>query len=123
MERSDYLAALQRDGAAFANSISSAGLDARVPSCPDWATADLVRHLTLVHYFWGTIVQQRAGAPDSVPMPESVADDELLAEYDRQFNALVDALTATDSSTPVWTWSSEHEVAFILRRMAHETAV
>ena len=30
-------------------------LDARVEHCPDWSVADLVWHVSGVHWFWGTI--------------------------------------------------------------------
>jgi uncharacterized protein (TIGR03083 family) len=123
MERSDYLAALQRDGAAFAESISKAGLRAPVVACPEWNTADLLYHLAEVHYFWTTIVEQRAASPDNVSAWPRPPDDELMDAYRRQVQALVAALTDTDPATEVWTWSAQHDVAFILRRMTQETAV
>ncbi len=45
-------------------------LDARVEHCPGWSVADLVWHLTEVHWFWGTIVEERLDAPPArVPAP------------------------------------------------------
>ncbi len=123
MEQSDYLAALTRDGAAFATSARAAGLAAPVPSCPGWVMADLVWHLSEVQYFWASVVRQRASRWADVVRIERVRDDELFAAYDLHFADLSDVLANTDPDTPVWTWSAQHDVGFILRRMAQETAV
>ena len=47
----------------------------------------------------------------------------MFAFAEAQARMLDDVLTATDPATPVWTWSSEHDAAFVTRRMAQETAV
>ena len=52
MEPAEHIAALRREGAAVATAARS-GLDAPVPSCPDWTVADLVAHLGVAHR-WAT---------------------------------------------------------------------
>ena len=58
METNEFLAALDRDSAAFVDACAVAGLGVPVPSCPDWTVADLLWHLTEVHDFWRTIVAE-----------------------------------------------------------------
>lgn len=123
MNDAQFLVALETDGAAFAASALAAGLTAAVDSCPGWTVADLVWHLAEVHYFWGSITSQKATTWEQVARAVRVPDDELFAFYDTQLANLVQALRTTDRSTPVWTWSDQKDVAFIVRRMAHETAV
>src|SRR5215467_3594765 len=45
MELSEYLDAITRESGALADAAERAGLDAPVPSCPDWTVADLLVHL------------------------------------------------------------------------------
>ncbi len=123
MDNSEFLAALRCDGAAFRAAIAGSDLDAPVPSCPGWTVRDLLWHLSEVHYFWANIVSQRATAWDQVVRIEQVPDGELLAYYDQSFERVVAVLSETDPSAEVWTWSAQHDVAFVIRRMAHETAV
>ena len=85
--------------------------------------ADLVWHLTEVHHFWASVVQQRSADGRDVARVDRVADVDLLANFELHLARLVDVLSQTDPATPVWTWSAQHDVAFVLRRMAHETAV
>lgn len=123
MDNSQFLAALERDGAAFRDSGASVGLDTPVTSCPGWQVRDLISHLSEVHYFWASIVIQRATGWDQVERIEQVPDDQLLDTYDAMLARLVAALSTTDPATKVWTWSAQHDVAFVIRRMAQETAV
>lgn len=124
MEHGDHIEALRRDGAAFVASARAAGLKALVSACPGWTVADLVWHLAEVHYFWGSVVQQRAAGWDEVVRIERpVHDADLLAEYEARFARVLEVLSCADPTTPVWTWSADHSVGFVIRRMAHETAV
>ncbi len=123
MDSSDYLAALGRDGLAFRHSVSAVSLDAPVASCPGWRNRDLIWHLSEVLYFWATVVTMRAATWKDVPRVEQVPDEELLANFDRMLARTVEVLSDADPSTPVWSWSEQGDVAFVIRRMAHETAV
>ena len=119
----EYLAALRRDGAAFAAAARAAGLDAPVASCPGWLVADLVWHHAEVHYFWASIVDLRAVAWNEVTLINRVSNDELFDTYDKYLARVVDVLSAADPATKVWSWSDQHDVSFVIRRMAQETAV
>jgi len=124
MDNSKYLAAIERDGRAFATSCTRAPNKARIESCPGWDVGDLLYHLAEVHYFWRTIVETRAETPKGVtPLSRPETEDELLALYSDGLEQLVTVLRETDPSTPVWTWAAQKDVAFIIRRQAQETAV
>lgn len=121
MDVDDYLAALDRDGQALA--VAADGrLSAAVAPCPGWSMADLVWHTGVVHWFWCTVVEGQLSDPPSV-RPDRPDDGDLLAWYADGLAGLMAMLRAADPSTPVWTWASQKDVAFVQRRMAQETAV
>jgi len=80
------------------------GLDAVVPTCPEWTVRDLAHHLGEVQRFWGENV--RAGDPTErwageVAMPI----DELLPSWMRESTAvLCDSLERAGADAPCWTW-------------------
>jgi uncharacterized protein (TIGR03083 family) len=82
------------------------GLDARVPSCPDWSVADLVAHLGEVHRSWATVVT--AGPADQPPSDEQAGDltphGDLLDWSQESTALLLAALRATDPGRGCWTW-------------------
>jgi uncharacterized protein (TIGR03083 family) len=122
MESSEYLAAVRRDTDAFL-AAAAAGLDAPVPSCPDWDVRALLVHLGGVHRWVTKIVREEAQARlprDSTPAP----DDDPIAWLAAGADALLDVLKSTAPDVAVWNWAGAPEVAsFWSRRMAHETAV
>ena len=123
MDNSELLAALERDGRAFAASCRSAAKGTRIDSCPEWDVDDLLWHMTEVHWFWRQIAETRADNPKGVsdfPRPDAA---ELPALYDSGLEALLRVLREADPATPVWTWAKRKDIGFIVRRMAQETAV
>jgi uncharacterized protein (TIGR03083 family) len=123
VETGEYLAALGREGRVLGDAAERAGLAAPVPSCPDWTVADLLWHVGEVHHFWGGVVERRASDSSESPETERPADAELLDWYGESLAWLQGVLAAADPATPVWTWASQKNVAFVQRRMAQETAV
>ncbi|MEP7046755.1 MAG: maleylpyruvate isomerase family mycothiol-dependent enzyme [Ilumatobacteraceae bacterium] len=123
MEKSEFIAALDRDSAAFVDACEVAGLSTVVPSCPGWTVADLLWHLAEVHYFWGSIVADRATDPNGYSEPLRPHDEGLAAFYRNSRAELLTTLRPADPSMPVWTWSDDNTAGFVIRRMAHETAV
>ena len=123
MDRISLLAALERDGRAFADSCTAAGLNAPIVACPGWNVADLVWHLGEVHHFWRSIVGGLMQSPNGYADPKRPADDQLVDWYGAGFTETVQVLTDVDPASPVWTWSDDHTAGFVVRRMAHETAV
>jgi hypothetical protein len=88
------LSLIEDRSAALRTSAAAAGLDARVPGCPDWSVRDLVAHLGEVQLFWSAAVA--AGPAHKPPTEEQVGDreprGELLTWSAGQTAALVRAL-------------------------------
>ncbi|HSQ37367.1 MAG TPA: maleylpyruvate isomerase family mycothiol-dependent enzyme [Acidimicrobiia bacterium] len=119
-----YPAAILRDGLALADAAESAGPAAPVAGCPGWDVAELVWHLTEVHYFWGAIVAGRLLDPEQVPPLERPAGFEaLLARFRSGVERIAGVLAAADPAVPVWTWARQQDAAFVIRHQAQETAV
>jgi uncharacterized protein (TIGR03083 family) len=123
MENTDFLAALDRDSAAFLDACEVAGLTTKVSGCPGWDVADLLWHLTEVHHFWRTMVAERRSSPDGYEQPPRPVPEGLPAMYRRGRDELMAVLGEVDPATPVWTWSDDKTAGFVVRRMAQETAV
>ena len=70
------------------------------------------------------MVERRASDRSELPdTPARPADTELLAWCREGGEWLQGVLAAADPATPVWTWATQKDVAFVQRRMAQETAV
>ena len=127
MEIHEYLPALRRSNARFAEAAAAGvlahGWAARVPGCPDWSLADLVWHLAEVQRFWAWVVRTRAQDPSAYDQPVRHADDELLGYAAARSAGLEAALAGADPAEPVWTWARQKDVAFVLRRQVQEAAV
>jgi hypothetical protein len=72
---------------------AQAHLTERVEHCPGWTVADLVWHVTDVHWFWVTIAGEKLSAPpDESRRPKRPADDELVPTFEAGVKRLVDVL-------------------------------
>lgn len=123
MHRDDLLGSIWRDGLGLAEAAEAAGLDRPVPSCPGWSVADLVWHIGEVHRFWTTVVAEGMTDPNDYVEPDRPPDTELVAWYREGVDRCVRVLTEAPPDRPVWSWSSAGEASWVVRRMAHETAV
>ncbi|MBI4932693.1 MAG: maleylpyruvate isomerase family mycothiol-dependent enzyme [Actinobacteria bacterium] len=123
MQTADFMTALARDGAAFSAACEVAGMDAPVPSCPEWTVADLMWHLAEVHDFWTVVVRDRVEYPDAYVEPERPPAADLPAFYRDRLAGVVEVLSAADPAQQNWTWTADHSAGFVQRRMAHETAM
>ncbi len=122
MDRSTLLQAFDRDRAGFLAACAAAPPDAPVPGCPGWSVDDLARHMADVCHRWDVRVRARPADPGQIaalPIEQGRAVDEAR----RQLDALRDALAATSDDDEVWTWTTDHTAGFVVRRIAHETAV
>lgn len=132
MNRSDLpteqqLTAIAQHSAAFAEA-ADGHFDSTVEHCPGWTVADLVAHVTEVHWFWTTIARDRPAEPpasDDPRRPKRVADPAAaLARFDTGAAKMVEVLRAADQSASCWTWApSQQDVAFITRHQVQEIAV
>jgi uncharacterized protein (TIGR03083 family) len=118
------LDAIGHHSAGFADAAGGA-LTARVEHCPAWSVADLVWHLTEVHWFWAKIAAERPSAPpDTDDRPARPPDHELVARFVDGAARLVEVLGAADPAAPCWTWAAQHQnVGFIVRHQVQEVAV
>lgn len=119
----DELAAISAHSAALADAATD--LTAAVEHCPGWTVADLVWHVTEVHWFWRTIAAERLAAPpDESRRPARAADDHLVADFRAGAAALVDVLGGADQGASVWTWFPDRQdIGFITRHQVQEAAV
>jgi uncharacterized protein (TIGR03083 family) len=123
---SRYLELLESDTERIASTCESADLASPVASCPGWTLGDLAEHVGGVHRFWHWVAREQpldvgrdTDIPRSQPPPGPAIGQWLrdgLAEF-------IPLLRDGDPATPLWSWTSQHELAFIQRRMPQETAV
>jgi uncharacterized protein (TIGR03083 family) len=124
MDAAQYLDSLRRDSAGLLSAARAADPDAAIEGCPDWKPVDLVWHIGEVHWFWATIVRDRLDDPDGYVEPARPDSAEVVFAFAEDSARLLDdVLASTDPATKVWTWSEPHDASFVIRRMAHETAV
>lgn len=119
-----HLTAIAEHSRGFSDA-TRGNLGAPVEHCPGWTVADLVWHLTQVHWFWGTIAGERlAEPPDEARRPPRTSDDGLVEAFEAGARRLVEALRSADQADSVWTWAPlQQDVAFITRHQVQEAAV
>ncbi|MCW2762508.1 MAG: hypothetical protein JWR85_2709 [Marmoricola sp.] len=119
----DHLAAITQHSHGLASAARD-HLTAPVEHCPGWTVADLVWHVTEVHWFWGTIVGELLSEPpDDSRRPARAPDDGLVEAFLAGAQELVDTLRAADQSAACWTWATQKDVAFVTRHQVQEAAV
>lgn len=128
MNVDEHLSYLEDAGKRLGAAASAAGLDAHVPSCPDWVVRDLVRHQGGIHrWATGYVAGPRTEIWD-VDLPDVVgswpADDELLGWFAAGHTALIEALSNADPDLKCWTFlAAPSPLAMWARRQAHETTM
>lgn len=123
MEANRYLELLRLDGDGLA-AAAERDLTARVPSCPEWDVAELVRHTGQVFRHKTAIVRRGGtGYPKDVEKEDGPSDDEVLGWYRDALDDLIETLASKDPEAPAWSWAGDHRVAFWNRRMAQEATV
>lgn len=128
MERSHAMSLTGREADRMIEVASACpgGLDARVPTCPNWTVADLLDHLAGIYNRVGTLLagglQERPAPTDLPSRPDNV--DALHWLSDR-LGWLLAAEASASEETPVWNLGphSPGPASFWFRRMVHETAI
>ena len=126
MDIATHLDALQADGALLAEAAAKAGLDAQVPTCPDWQVRDLVQHVGQVHRWAHSYVSTgRMTPPDENDSLATPPDDDQLLEWFRDgHQTLLSALRDAPDDLHSWAFlPAPSPRAFWARRQAHETAI
>jgi uncharacterized protein (TIGR03083 family) len=123
----DFVAHVRRESVRFGAVLADTDPGAAVPTCPEWAAADLLWHLTEVQLFWGAIVRDRLDdpAPAEAGKPPRPADYAALLElFGTATAGLATALEQAPETTSVWTWyDPDQSVGFVRRRQAHEALI
>ena len=121
VDATDYLRTLDADAHALADAARK-GMDAAVPSCPDWKVADLVDHMARVHRWATQIVRDQL--TEGVAFPEPPPGVDILDWYSDGVRGLLDTLGSVAPDAPAWNFTGGPPVAaFWHRRQALETAV
>src|SRR5262245_56798411 len=123
MEHAEYVDAVRRKGAALVAAARAAGVDAKVPSCPEWTIGELLSHIGRVQHWVTGIVTSGAQPDHNWRQDEAPEPDVRLDWFMQGCEELADALGAHAPADEVWTWSPDHTAGFWARRMAHEVAV
>ena len=101
----------------------------RVPTCPDWNAADLLRHLAQVHQFWAAVIgdqlDETAVGQFEKSRPALPEDPALLLDLRREATAdLLAALSRRDPSDKAWSWfPADQTVDFTWRMQTHEATM
>jgi uncharacterized protein (TIGR03083 family) len=125
---SEYLDNLSNAGDRLGTAAAAAGLEAAVPSCPEWVVRDLVQHQGVIHrWATGYVEGARTGQGD-VDLDEVVGafpDDGGLLDWFASGHAkLVEVLSSADPGLVCWTFlSAPSPLLMWSRRQAHETTV
>jgi uncharacterized protein (TIGR03083 family) len=128
MEIAEFIDHVQASGDALASSAASAGLEATVPSCPDWTVRDLVNHTSMVHDWASKIVSGGIERLDGEREPQTpyVAppDSRVLDAFSESHARLVESLRRAPGDLDCWTFlPAPSALAFWARRQAHETTI
>jgi len=120
-----FLTAIRSAAARLHDHAKQAGLDAAVPSCPDWDVTALVIHQGMVHRWAAANVRGdlEHRAADSEAAAATAPD--LLAWFDDGAQVLIEILirAAADLETTVYLSNTPAPRLFWARRQAHETTI
>ena len=101
---------------------AAGNLDAPVEFCPGWTVRDVVHHLTQVHWFWATIVEDGiTEQPQDLDRPEPAPDATIIETFRSGAERLVGVLGAADPAARVWTWApAQQDAGFVIRHQVQE---
>jgi uncharacterized protein (TIGR03083 family) len=122
-----HLAGLSEAMRAFVRYADRAGLEARVPTCPDWTVLDLVAHQGMVHRWAAALLRGERPSDEEVAAYDTSGRDSAdpLAWLAEGAAALADVLTGApdDVSAPVFLADAPPPREFWARRQCHETTM
>ena len=121
----DHRAALVRSGNALRTAAATAGLDAKVPTCPAWDVTRLVTHQGMVHRWAAANLRGETDHDTSASQAEAKAAPDLLEWYSDGLAALVETIEAAadDTKAMVFLKDAPPPRRFWARRQAHETTI
>jgi len=123
MEYSEHVETIEPNVTLLADAAQRAGVDAPVPTCPEWVVGDLLTHLGRVHRWVTDIVRSRATEMTERPAGDPPDGPDRIRWVVDGAGALADALRATEPDTPMWAFGEPPSARFWARRQAHELAM
>jgi uncharacterized protein (TIGR03083 family) len=124
IEITDYAQVIAHEGELALRAVERAGYDARVPTCPEWSVADLVRHMGTTHLAVTGFLRGPANADPRAAEGE-VPEGELSSWFRQGLKGLLSALREAPADLECFTLfpGSPSGSAFWARRMTHEITV
>ena len=125
-EPAAYTAAAVTEIARMAEAARGVDPETRVPTCPDWSVAELVKHTGTVHRWATQMVRDLAAVRlDPRTLDLGLPDDG--SGYADWLAAgagpLASVFGDADPDAPMWAWGADQHARFWFRRMLHETTV
>jgi len=102
---------------------SENAMDRPIPSCPKWNGADLVFHVGRVHRMFADVLARSITDESELQRFDRPDDSALLLWYRDGLANVVDTMTKTPRTMPAWTFVGTRNTEWVVRRLAHETAV
>lgn len=122
-----HLAGLSEAMRAFVRYADRAGLEARVPTCPDWTVVDLVAHQGMVHRWAAALLRGERPSDEEVAAYDASGRDatDPLVWLSEGAAALAEAVAGApdDVAAPVFLNDAPPARAFWARRQCHETTM
>jgi uncharacterized protein (TIGR03083 family) len=121
----DHLAGLAQAGAALRNAAATAGLAAKVPTCPAWDVTDLVVHQGMVHRWAAANLRGDTDHDTTASAAQGRAAADVLAWFTDGLAALAETVRATpdDATAMVFLKDAPPPRRFWARRQCHETTI
>jgi uncharacterized protein (TIGR03083 family) len=128
METTAWIETLRGEGARMTAAARATSADAPVPTCPEWAARDLIRHTGGIHRWATSFVAEARAEPGSQTLEELAGgwpgDEELADWFEAGYRRLVAVLEAAPPDLQCWTFlPAPSPLAMWSRRQAHETAI
>ena len=117
------LAQLRREWSAIESLVANQNLGLAVPDCPQWNVGDLVLHVGRVQHFFAEMV--RSGRDRPFPLSEIAApsENDVITWAQQGRDNFVAEVLAHGSTAFAWSWTQDKTVAWVQRRLLHETLV
>ena len=121
----DHLTALRHSGKTLRESAATAGLEAKVPTCPSWTVSKLVSHQGMVHRWAAANLRRERDHDTEASLAAAAEAPDLLEWYSEGLDALLDTIAATADDAEAYVFLNDAPPArrFWARRQAHETTI
>jgi uncharacterized protein (TIGR03083 family) len=119
-----YLDDLRANAERLADAAAQAGLDAPVPTCPDWNVEALVRHAARPLQWAAANVEAGGEMVQPTELERAPKGADALPWFRAAADRCRATLAAAGPDAPAWTWGGgDDHAAFWARRMAQEMAI